>query len=322
MIVRFIIHHLWLVDLLFLLVVPLLILLAVTLICRRRHPKRRLIMGLVLALMAAGIYAYGKYVGTKQLEVRHVELSFTDLPEAFDGYRMVQISDLHLGSLPEGMLKRVVDSVNALKPDLIVFNGDMINCVSTEMEQQLPQLKRLKATDAVVSVLGNHDYCTYEFENPMLADDDEGRLVSMQIDLKWRVLMNGYRYVRRGDSRLVLAGMENDGEDPERQHGDISSAMNGIRRSDFVVMIEHDPTCWRRKILRHCHAQLTLSGHTHGGQFSIFGWSPASLRYREYEGLYTIGGRSLYVTKGIGGAIPFRLGATPEIVEITLRKKQ
>lgn len=321
MIVRFIIHNLWLVDLLGLLIIPLLLFLAVRFIGRRRHPKRRIVIGILLALLAAATYAYGRYLGTRQLEVRHVELTFKDLPEAFDGYRMVQVSDLHLGSLPDGMLKRVVDSVIAQKPDLIVFTGDMMNCVSTEVEQQLPQLKRLKATDAIVSVLGNHDYGNYEFVNPMLADDDEGRVVSHQIDMKWRVLMNGYRYVRRGDSRLVLAGMENDGEKPEFQHGDLSSAMNGIRRTDFVVMLEHDPTCWRRKILRHCHAQLTLSGHTHGGQINLFGWSPASLRYREVEGLYTIGDRSLYVSKGVGGAIPFRLGAKPEIVEIILRKK-
>lgn len=321
MIVRFIIHHLWLIDLLFLLVIPAILLIGF--FVRRRRGRQSLTSYLLplAAIIIAGGYAYGKYVGTQQLEVRRVELAFKDLPEAFDGYRMVQVSDLHLGSLPDGMLKRVVDSIMALKPDLIAFTGDMINCQSTEMERQLPQLKRLKAADAIVSVLGNHDYGTYEFENPMLAYDDEGRVVSHQIDMKWRVLMNGYRYVRRGDSRLVLAGMENDSEDEHFQKGDISEAMNGIRRTDFVVMLEHDPTCWRRKILRHCHAQLTLSGHTHGGQISLFGWSPASLRYREYEGLYTIGDRQLFVSKGIGGAIPFRLGATPEIVEITLRKK-
>jgi predicted MPP superfamily phosphohydrolase len=323
MIVRFIIHHLWLVDLLCLLVAPLLIIV----VCRllgRRHRGRNSVVGIVLALLAAATYGYGRFVGTKQLEVRRVTLTFADLPSAFDGYRLVQFSDLHLGTLPDGMLQRVVDSINAQQPDLILFTGDMVNCESSEMERQLPQLERLKAKDAICSVLGNHDYGFYEYDGAFEADSDEGRLVTMQIDMKWRVFMNGYRYVRRGDQRLVIAGMENDGEDAtlrSPQKGDLSAALDGIRRNDFVVLLEHDPTSWRRKILRHCHAQLTLSGHTHGGQLSILGWSPASLRYRECEGLYTLNRRHLYVTKGIGGAIPFRLGATPEIVVITLKKK-
>ena len=324
MIVRFIIHHLFLIDLLCLLVVPLLILFFGWYLTRRRHKKSCLVVGVILALAVAATYYYGKFVETRQLEVRHVELTFADLPEEFDGYQLVQVSDLHLGSLPEGMLERVIDSINAQKPGLILFTGDMINCVQKEMESQLPQLKKLKAKDGICSVLGNHDYGYYDKGDTQTASIEEGSLVSTQMDLKWRVLLNGYRYVRRGDKRLVIAGMENDSEESSPWHpqkGNLNIALDGVRRTDFLIMLEHDPTCWRRKILRHCHAQLTLSGHTHGGQVSILGWSPASLRYRECEGLYTINDRHLYVSKGVGGAIPFRLGAKPEIVSITLKKK-
>ena len=325
MIARFIIHHIWLLDLLFLLVVPA-ILLAVFLIRRRRGHKSLTASLLPLAaIVIAAAYGYGRFVETEQLEVRHLELSFDDLPQEFDGYRLVQVSDFHLGSLSDDMLRRIVDSINAQKPGLILFTGDMINCKAAETDHHLPQLKRLKAQDAVCAVLGNHDYGYYESADPHDASIQEGTLTTTQMeDLKWRVLRNGYRYVRRGEHRLVIAGMENDAGDSSPYHpqkGNLNIALDGVRRSDFVVMLEHDPTCWRRKILRHCHAQLTLSGHTHGGQFSIFGWSPVVLRYREYEGLYTIHGRHLYVSKGVSGAIPFRLGAKPEIVQITLRKK-
>ncbi len=323
MIARFIIHHLWLIDLLCLLVIPLLIACTGWLFSRRRQTKRPFVVGIVLALIAAATYCYGRFIETQQLEVRHVELTFNDLPEEFDGYRMVQFSDLHVGSLPNGMLERVIDSINAQQPGLILFTGDIINCAYAEMERQLPQLKRLKAKDGICSVLGNHDYGYYELADAADASIHEGSLISSEMDMKWRVLLNGYRYVRRGDKRLVIAGMENDASDSSPYHpqkGNLNIALDGVSLNDFVVMLEHDPTCWRRKILRHCHAQLTLSGHTHGGQISFFGWSPASLRYRECKGLYTINGRHMYVSKGIGGAIPFRLGAKPEIVVFTLRK--
>lgn len=323
MIARFIIHHLWLIDLLCLLVIPLLILCFGWFFSRRRHTKRPLVIGLTLALIAAATFCYGRFFETQQLEVRHVELTFSDLPAEFDGYRLVQVSDLHVGSLPDGMLQRVVDSINAQQPGLILFTGDMINCAQAEMERVLPQLKRMKAKDGICSVLGNHDYGYYELADDANASIQEGSLVSTEMDMKWRVLLNGYRYVRRGDKRLVIAGMENDSEEPSPYHpqkGNLNIALDGVSLNDFVIMLEHDPTSWRRTILRHCHAQLTLSGHTHGGQITLFGWAPASLRYRECEGLYTIKGRHLYVSKGVGGAIPFRLGAKPEIVVITLRR--
>lgn len=337
MIVRYIIHHAYLVDLLFLLVVPVIfIFLGFFVNCRHkartshstsnrthRFPLASKLL-IIAGLLISALYAYGRYVGTRQLEVRQVELSFSDLPEAFDGLRVVHVSDFHLGSLPDGMLRSVIDSINAQKPDLIAITGDMMNCASTEVKEQLPELKRLKApAEGIFFVVGNHDDGTYEFEDPMWADADEGRLVSMLLDMKWRVLINGHRTLRRPDgSRLVVTGLDNDGEPPFKAKADLGQALYRVRRHDFLLVLEHDPTCWRRKILPHCHAQLTLSGHTHGGQLSLFGLSPAALRYREHQGLYTVGERSLYVSKGIGGALPFRLGATPEIVVLTLKKKK
>ncbi len=334
MITRFIIHNIWLLDLLFVLVVPAILILCGYLVYRHKSRTSKRTSHLVprtskfliiLGLLLSAIYVYGRFVGTRQLEVQRVELSFADLPEAFDGYRLVQVSDLHVGSLPDGVLHSVVDSINAQKPGLILFTGDLINSRSDELKPYISELKRLKAADAVVSVVGNHDYGFYETEDVKEAYMDEGRVVNMQQDdLKWRVLLNEHRWLYAPDSsRIAIAGMEDDGQPPfSDEHGNLGMTLRGIRRSDFVIMLEHNPDSWRRKILRHCHAQLTLSGHTHGGQLSLFGLSPAALRFHCYNGLYTIADRHLYVSKGVGGAIPFRLGAKPEIVVITLKKKE
>ena len=322
MIARYIIHHMYVVDLLCLLVIPLLLLALCWLVGRCVHRRRRgLMTGLVLALLAAGGYLYGTYVGCRQLEVRPVELAFADLPSRFDGYRIVQISDIHAGTIDVDFLGRAVDTIRALKPDLIVVTGDMVNAEPQELQPYLRQLGRLKATDGVCAVLGNHDYGDYSYVDDYTKDTNLGRLESMMVDMKWTVLMNSRRIIRRDDQRLVVAGMENDGEGRFPALGDIGSTLWRVGRQDFVVMLEHDPTSWRRKILRHCHAQLTLSGHTHGGQLSLLGWSPAALRYHEYDGVYWMGDRCLNVTRGLSGAIPFRLGATPEVVVITLKKK-
>jgi predicted MPP superfamily phosphohydrolase len=148
-----------------------------------------------------------------------------------------------------------------------------------------------------------------------------GRTVDVHQKMGWKLLTNSRQRLRRDSASLVIAGMENDGQgDRFPKLGNINSTLYGVSRDEFVVLLEHDPTAWRRLILPHCHAQLTLSGHTHGGQFELFGWSPASFIYREYEGLYHVGNRQLYVSRGIGGVVPFRFGAAGEIVEITLKR--
>ena len=317
---RFLLNNIIAVDVFFLAVLP--VIAAILVWCFAGRNRKSLFKGIVVAFLLSSVYAYGRYVESRQLTVSHVELSFKDLPAAFDGYRIVQVSDLHVGTLTADMLRRVVDSVQTQRPQMIAITGDMQNCESKELVPMLPQLKRLKAPDGIYSVLGNHDYCDYAtfFDDDFERTLDIGRLVGTQQTLGWTVLMNGHRFLQRDSSRIVVAGMENDGEGHFPAKGDIGSTLFGVKRNDFVIMLEHDPTSWRRKILPHCHAQLTLSGHTHGGQLSLFGWTPASLKYKETGGLYRNGDRCLYVTKGIGGGIPVRLGVKPEIVVITLKK--
>lgn len=314
------------VDSLFIFVLPCVLVALGTLIGRwLKRPRSGLIAGWLVALVALAVWVYGSLVGFRQLEVVRVEFASKDLPPAFDGYRIVQFSDLHLGTYALGrqdVLRRIVDSINAQHADLAVFTGDIQNKEPSEIQEFMPLLSTIEAKDGVFTVLGNHDYTMYSnVTDPVDVGRNQGNTEGWQLDMGWQLLKNSHAYVRRDSSRIVIAGMENDGEPGGRfpQNGDINRALYGVKRSDFVVMLEHDPTAWQRKILPHSHAQLTLSGHTHGGQFEILGWSPASLKYRQYNGMYRAGDRALYVTKGLGGVIPFRFGTKPEIVVITLK---
>lgn len=307
------------------------ILLLLTTICGLAwfYTKRRKMMyGIMTVLMLSWfVFLYGAYIGVNKLEVNHVELAFDELPEAFDGYKIVQFSDVHIGTLTgwrHQLLERAIDSINAQKADVVVFTGDMQNKVPDEIFPDTTLLASIKAKDGVYSVLGNHDYAMY-----VDTLDDYGQYVNLGIrtsideEMGWNLLINGRHKIRRGDQFIVIAGMDNDGDGVRfPQQGDLSYALYGIKRNDFVVMLEHDPSSWKRKILPHSHTQLTLSGHTHGGQFSIFGWSLANLKYKENSGLYDEGGRYLYVSNGLSGVVPFRFGAPAEITVITLHKKK
>ncbi len=320
MIVRFILHHLQLLDVL-LLLIPLLIMIIGLWTGRRR---RRL--GIVIALLGliSGLgWAYGRYVGSQQLTVRQLEFASPDLPTAFDGYRIVHFSDVHVGSMTDDYLSRAIDSINAQHTDLIVFTGDLQNVSVNEAYDHQEALSRLKAPDGVMAVLGNHDYAMYmDQSDPFAVAEQLGHTDAIYSDMRWQLLRNEHRTLQRDSDRIFIAGMENDGEGRFPQLGNHNQALFGISRNEFVIMLEHDPSSWRRRILPHTHCQLTLSGHTHGGQFNLLGWSPARLRYREYGGLYHAGDRALYVTRGLGGAVPFRLWCPGEITVITLRVKQ
>lgn len=282
-------------------------------------------IGGVLALLWVA-HLYGAYVGPCQLKVRQVELTFDDLPPAFDGYKIVQFSDVHAGTMTgnrQRLLERAVDSINAQQADMVVFTGDLQNALPDEITPLREILSGIQAKDGVYSVMGNHDYPMYinapyeikeEYVHLRKAEDRE---------LGWNLLVNTCQYIYRGNDSIVIAGMDNDGDGKRfPQLGNVAWTLTGATLDDFIIMLEHDPTAWRRKILPQCHAQLTLSGHTHGGQVALFGWSMANMAYTEPSGLYTINNRHIYVSTGLGGVVPFRLGVSPEIVVITLKSNR
>ena len=287
----------------------------------RRYGRR---VGLGLACVIIGLVIYGMTFGFSQIEVRQIEFASKDLPEAFDGYRIVQFSDAHVATFDgwlDDMVPQIVDSINNQKADMIVFTGDLQNLRPDELAPKVAQLRQLHAPDGVYSILGNHDYATYlDCDEATKRKNDQK---TQQLERKmWTLLMNENRIIRRDSDSIVIAGMENWGVQKRMpRNGDVRKTMKGISPKSFTVMLQHDPNAWRAKILPECNAQLTLSGHTHGGQFSLFGWTPANFTYSECFGTYYEGDRAICVSSGLGGIIPFRLGQPGEIVVITLKKK-
>ncbi|MDE5784789.1 MAG: metallophosphoesterase family protein [Prevotella sp.] len=300
-------------------------LVAVWVFCFSRHRWLKCILVAPLCLLWS-FFLYGAYVGIGQLEVRHIELAFDDLPSAFDGYRIVQFSDAHVATLTGSrcrILENAVDSINAQQADMVVFTGDLQNKEPSEIEPFRELLSNIQAADGVYSVMGNHDYPLYVKADSCELERHIAQRRSEDDTLGWHLLVNSHCCIHRGADSIVIAGMDNDGDGKRfPQYGNIPLTLMDVGREAFVVMLEHDPSAWQRKILPQSHTQLTLSGHTHGGQVSLFGWSPADIAYTESRGLYAVDNRYIYVSAGLSGVVPFRIGTPPEIVVITLRKKK
>lgn len=288
--------------------------------CRMVHSRRNYgnLIGFFLSLFLLYVAIYGFFIGPRRFTVRQEEFVSKELPKSFDGYRIVQFTDAHVGSIPMSLLKKAVDSINAQKPDMIIFTGDLQNIQPDELDAAMPILSQLKAKDGVLSILGNHDYSFYLNADFATSALTEAKMKQKQHDMGWRLLLNENVNVKRNGEKIFFAGMENESKKPEQTRSDLQKTMAGIPKDAFVVMLQHDPTAWRRTILPKTEAQLTLSGHTHGGQLELFGWTPVALTYDEYGGHYQENKRALLVSTGLGGLVPFRFGVIPEIVVITL----
>lgn len=282
-------------------------------------------VGSALALGILYVVIYGSTRGFSQLKVRQVEYCSSDVPENFDGYRIVQFSDVHLPSFDndEELLASSIDSILEQKADMIVFTGDLQNTHYSQVERHSSQLGRLHAPDGVYTIMGNHDYSDYVKATLSEKKANVQHTMDAQRSLGWRMLNNENVVVHRGNDSIYLAGEENWSlakHFPRR--GNIESTWKGIRDSSFVVLLSHDPTAWKSHILPKVKPQITLSGHTHGTQLSLFGWSPASLTYDEWGGEYYQDNLLLNVSVGFGGNFPFRFGMPREIVVITLKHKK
>lgn len=281
--------------------------------------------GLLSLLVAPVVIAYGTLVERNRFEVKEVVLEFDDLPKSFDGYRIVHLSDIHARSFSRRakQMQKAVDMINDTDPDLVAFTGDLITLVPEELDTITPALGRIKAKDGVVSVLGNHDYCMYSDLPSEAKEKHLEELIAREKSLGWIVLMDENRFIRKGNDSIAVIGVQNTSASVHfPSKGDLKKASEGTEGA-FRIVLTHDPLHWESEILGQDYP-LTLSGHTHAMQLSLFGWSPSSLIFKHNKGLYTSdsGTQSLYVNVGLGETIfPARIGARPEITLITLRKR-
>lgn len=300
--------------------------LGISLLLKNKMRKIIMRLGAVLATSIACAVVVGYVSCFTVIKVGHHNYTSPDVPKSFDGYRIVHVSDLHLGTynLFPGTVDRIVKKVNEQHGDVIFFTGDLVNFSHTEAAQFINSLREMKARDGVYSVLGNHDYLryvSYNNESERLRYMEE--MKEMQHKAGWNLLLNENRIIRRGNDSIFVVGSENDGLPPFPAKGDLKKALKGIPANAFKVLLSHDPTQWRRKVLPLTNIQLTLSGHTHAGQIKILGHSPSALVYSEWDGMYSQDGRALFISSGVGEAlVPFRLGAWPKIDIITLHSSK
>lgn len=270
-------------------------------------------------LFATLIYGFGnKY----KYRIHQVPLDFANLPQAFRGLRVVQLSDIHSGSFTDKeAVMRGVQKVLELKPDLILFTGDLVNNIAEEMKDYMDVFDKLHAPMGVYSVLGNHDYGDYaQWENAEAKKANLDELKAIHAKLGWRLLLDEHVVFERGEDKIALIGVQNiSGRKSFQTYGNLSKAYAGSEAIPFKILMSHDPSHWESEVIpSYKDIDLTLSGHTHGMQFGVelpgFKWSPVQYVYKQWAGTYEAGRQHLYVNRGYGFiGYPGRVGILPEI---------
>lgn len=293
--------------------------------------RRKFVSQVALGLAAipfAGVL-HGIWKGRYNYRVIREELRFADLPAAFDGLTITQISDVHSGSFDHpAKVNYGIDLINQQESDLIFFTGDLVNNAADEMEPWVKDFSRLRARLGKFSILGNHDYGDYrEWPSAEAKEANMEQLYQIHDRLGFRLLRNEHLALEKDSQKLNIVGVENWGSGGFVKYGDLDKATAGVAKEDFNLLLSHDPSHFEEVVKKHPKKMaLTLSGHTHGMQFGIeipgvFRWSPVKYRYPKWAGLYEELGRYLYVNRGFGYlAFPGRVGIWPEITVLTLRR--
>lgn len=288
--------------------------------------------GLALVLLFCGTMLYGYWFGRFQLRVQPTTYTSPHVPAAFNGYKIVHISDLHLSSFTDNpaFLQHVIDTINAQQPDLICFTGDFVGFGVEEAIPFTQTLCQLHAKDGIMSVLGNHDFALYHHGLTDAEKEEKvNQLTAYQRDtLGWQLLRNQSYLIQRDSAYLQIIGVDNTsckGQGFQTiNRGDLMKAIRQLgdeaKGEKLQILLTHDPSHWRAEVIPKTDIPLTLSGHTHAGQVRLFGYPLSSLMFSESEGWYHNDGQSLHINTGLGCTLPVRLGVPPEITVITLQK--
>ena len=292
--------------------------------------RRKFVSQISLGLAAIPFmsFIYGIVQGKYNYKILKYQLTFKDLPEAFDGFTITQISDIHSGSFTnKEKIQYGVDLINEQKSDIMLFTGDIVNNKANEMDNWIAVFDKLEAKEGKYSILGNHDYGDYmDWDNPQDKIDNFQKVKDIHKNIGFDLLLDEHRYIEKDGQKIALLGVENWGKGFNKA-GDLQRAAAGIQKEDFKILMSHDPSHWEEKVKQDpFNYQLTLSGHTHGLQMGIeipgwFKWSPSKYVYKQWAGLYKEAGRVINVNRGFGyHAFPGRVGIWPEITVIELKK--
>lgn len=295
--------------------------------------KKTLILryvGVLLSALVVVLLFHGAFVNTKNVELNPVELHIADLPKEFDNFRIVHISDMHLGGWGSNhtYLQPAIPLINAQNADLIIFSGDMVNNYSQEMEGWAPLFQQLHANIGKYAVLGNHDYGDYSnWKSDAAKENNFAEILQHFQEFGFTLLRNEHVVIARDTAQIELVGVDNWGKPPFPKYGDLDKALSKTQNNLLKILVSHDPSHWKAEVVGRENIFLTLSGHTHAAQmaFSKGGnlYSPSALIYNEWAGIYQYQDQFLNVNRGLGFVgIPVRLGAArPEVTLITLKSK-
>lgn len=285
-------------------------------------------IALGMAALPSVTLLYGLLGNQYRFKTRAQEIMIADLPRELDGMKIIQLSDIHSGTFPlTSPLKKVVENINKLQADIVVFTGDLVNDKAEEALRFIDIFSQIKARYGVYSILGNHDYGDYvRWINQQEKEENLEKLVSIHKEMGWDILRNAHRKITINGKEIAIIGVENYST-MERfpRHGDLAKAALGTEDCALRILLSHDPTHWDYEVnKKYKDIALTLSGHTHGFQFGIeipgiFRWSPSQYIFDQWAGLYKKGKQYIYVNRGLGClGYPGRVGILPEITEITL----
>jgi predicted MPP superfamily phosphohydrolase len=273
---------------------------------------------------------YGMLGNAYRYQVRKLTLSFPDLPDSFDGFRIVQVSDIHTGSfLSSEPLTRAVKMINDQKPDIVFFTGDLVNDRHDEALPYIDILKKIEAEHGVISIFGNHDYGDYyHWENLAAKENNIQELKNIHRRLGWNLLWDENLNIEKDGEHITVIGVQNCSSHGFANYGSLEKATTNIKYSPVNILLSHDPSHWDKEVnKKYQWIDLTLSGHTHGMQFGVeipgFRWSPVQYVYKEWADLYREKDQYLYVNRGLGFiGYPGRVGILPEIAVIELSKNE